>query len=71
MNPKTLLAFFLFFSFAALDILLLSRRLEAKIQSGAMTRAAADQQKHYQWRLFIYAVVIAIVGGIAALNKPL
>ena len=33
MSAKTLLAFFLFFSFAALDILLLSRRLEAKIQS--------------------------------------
>jgi len=68
---KTLLAFFLFFSFAALDILLLSRRLEAKIQSGAMTRAAVDKQKHYQWRLFIYAVVIAVVSGITTLSKPL
>jgi hypothetical protein len=67
MNSITVLGYLLFFALGAADILFLGRRLDAKVRVGTMTRTAADQKKRYQWRLFIWAAVISVVGGISYL----
>ena len=67
MNTKTLLSLVLFFGFAALEILLLCRRLEAKVQAGTLTRESADKQRSRQWNIWVGLVLIFAVFGIGRL----
>jgi hypothetical protein len=67
MNTKSMVVYVVFLALAAGDILLLCRRLEAKVQAGTMTRSAAGKQRAYQWRLFVLVVVICVIGGTGSL----
>lgn len=69
MNTKTILLVALFFTLAVGDILLLRRRLEAKVKAGLMTREIADKENAYQRRLFIWAVVLCVAGVAGFLTK--
>lgn len=71
MNTKTLLIYSLVLALAAVEILFLRRRIESKVQAGAMTRVVANKQLSYQWRLLTWLTVIFLVGGIGSLINKL
>lgn len=69
MHSTEILAFLAFLAVAAADIVMLQRRLQRKVNVGAIAQQEADRKSSYQWRLFAWVVMLGLLSAIGVFAK--